>query len=39
MDYKVLNQELIDYLMELDKFFEDEDIRPIIHLKMKILDQ
>ncbi len=30
MDYKILNQKLIDYLMELDKFFEDEDIRPII---------
>lgn len=29
MDYKNLNQELISYLIDIDKFFEDEDIQPI----------
>ncbi len=29
MDYKMLNQELIDYLIELDKFFEEENISPV----------
>lgn len=28
MDYKVLSQELIEHLIELDKFFEDENIKP-----------
>lgn len=28
MDYKKLDQELIDYLILLDKFFEDEQIKP-----------
>ncbi|SDX75121.1 DUF6978 family protein [Tepidimicrobium xylanilyticum] len=28
MDYKTFNQELIDYLIELDKLFEDNDIVP-----------
>lgn len=29
MDYKTLNQDLIDYLIELDKYFENENIQPV----------
>ena len=29
MDYKVLDQELIDYLTNLDKIFKDQDIQPV----------
>lgn len=28
MDYKTFNQELIDYLIQIDKYFEDEHIIP-----------
>lgn len=30
MDYKILTQELIDYLIDLDKYFEDENIHPVV---------
>lgn len=30
MDYKVLSQELIDYIIELDKYFENENVKPVL---------
>lgn len=35
MDYKTLTQDFIDYLIELDKFFEEEDISPVVRGEKK----